>query len=163
SDLMEEIARLYGYENLPSRIPNIRVTSVPEDPFWSFERRVADSLIGFGLSEALNSSFLSVKQTEGFAPGFGQPSDARPITLANPISEDASLLRTSLLPGLLQNALTNFHRQIPGVLLFELGKVFYQDHGGFHEQRRLGIVLAGQIQAAHWQQKAKKADFYELL
>ncbi|OGR91329.1 MAG: phenylalanine--tRNA ligase subunit beta, partial [Elusimicrobia bacterium RIFCSPLOWO2_01_FULL_59_12] len=163
ADLLEEIARLHGYENIPTRFPQIRWTAVPDNPVWEFERRAGDILAGLGFSEAHNITFLSAKQLAPFSPGFGRPADAAPVALSNPMSQEQALLRTSLLPGLLQNALTNFHHQGPGVTLFELGRVFDQNHEGVQEVRRLGWLTAGDTQPPHWRQKSKKADFYELL
>lgn len=162
SDLMEEIARLYGYDNIPTHSPAIHLTTVPEDALWPFERRAASVLAGLGFSEAANYSFLSQKQVQPFIPGLGQSADSRPIALANPLSQDQAVLRTCLLPWLLANALLNFHRQAPGVRLFESGRIFFQNKEGRHEVRRIGLLMAGEIQSAHWRQKKKTADFYEL-
>src|SRR5258708_3610845 len=163
ADLLEEIARLHGYENIPTRSPSIRWTSVPDSPLWNFERRVSDILVGLGFSEAHNFSFLNAKQITFFTPGFGRPPEALPVPLSNPLSQEHALLRTSLLPGLLQNALTNFHHQLPGANLFELGRIFDQTREGPQEVRRLGLLIAGDILPPHWRQKSRKADFYELL
>jgi phenylalanyl-tRNA synthetase beta chain len=67
-----------------------------------------------------------------------------------------------LLPGLLQNACLNFQRQMEGVRLFETGRVFFENSSGKQEVQRLGILLAGQTTAAHWQAKPQNADFYEM-
>lgn len=163
ADLLEEIARLQGYDNIPTRAPRIQWNSLPDNSLWSFERKAGDLFAGLGFSEAYNFSFMNAKQVDFFAPGLGRPSDAKPIAMANPLSQEQAYLRTSLLPGLLQNALTNFHHQIPGVKLFETGRIFDQTREGMHEVRRLGLVAAGLTQPPHWRQKAVKADFYELL
>ena len=163
ADLLEEIARLHGYENIPTRTPQIRWTSIPDHPAWVFERRVADILVGLGFSEAQNFSFLNTKQATFFTPGFGREVNTRPIPLANPLSLEHAVMRTSLLPGLLQNALTNFHHQVRGINLFELGRIFDQTPESVHEARRLGLLIGGDITPPQWRQKARKADFYELL
>ena len=77
ADLLEEIARLHGYDNIPTRSPTIRWTSVPEHPIWSFERRLTDIVIGLGFSEAHNFSFLNTQQAFLFTPGLGRPADAQ--------------------------------------------------------------------------------------
>lgn len=162
ADLMEEIARLHGYDNIPTRFPSIRLTAIPEDSGWSFERRIARLLAGFGLSEAANYTFSSLQQAAPFIPGLGQKPDARPVALANPLSQDQAVLRTSLLPALLQNAVLNFHHHTPGVRLFEMGRIFYKDADEIHEQRRLGLLLGGEGIGAHWRQKKRKADYFDL-
>jgi phenylalanyl-tRNA synthetase beta chain len=163
ADLLEEIARLVGYGNIPSRLPSVHSTPVPESAGWDFERRISGILVGLGLSEAQNFSFVNARQIPFFTPGLGRPADTQPIPLANPLSQEQAFMRPSLLPGLLQNALTNFHHQIPGVSLFEIGRIFDQTNGGPQEVRRLGLLLAGTIQPPHWRQKSRKADFYDLL
>ena len=142
--------------------PTVHLTSVPENTLWDFKRQCAKLLSGLGYSEALNGSMLSRSQAEFFIPGFGQPSDTKPIALANPLSLEQAILRTSLVPGLLQNACLNFQRQAEGVRLFETGRVFFEDSNGKQEVQRLALVLAGQTAAAHWQAKPRNADFYEL-
>ena len=162
ADLLEEIARFYGYDLIPTRNPAIRLTSVPDDRLWSFERKVATLLAGLGYSEACNPSFLNEKQAAPFSPGLGQKQDSKPVPVANPLSQEQAVLRPSLLPGLYQNAVLNFHRQNTGAHFFELGRIFFQDQEGRHEGRRLGLLLAGDFQSAHWRQKKKKADYYDL-
>lgn len=163
ADLMEDIARLHGYDQLPTRMPAVRPTTVIEDPYWTFERRLAGLLTGLGLHEASNDSFLSEKRAEPFTPGFGQPADATPVAIANPLSLEQAVLRSSMLPNLLQNVLLNFHRQVSGLRLFETGRIFFQDQDGRQERRRLGIVLAGQTLSKHWRQKSRTADYVELV
>ena len=162
ADLMEEIARLYGYENIPARFPAIRPTTVPEDNSWAFQRQIANMLLGLGLSEAYNYSLISEKQAAYFAPGLGLGDAPQFVDVMNPLSQEGMILCPSLLPTLLHNALTNFHRQSAGVSLFEVGRVFHKDKDGYHETRRIGIVLGGTLDIGHWRLKARKADFFEL-
>jgi len=161
ADLLEEIARLYGYDQIPTRNPSIRLTTVPDDRLWSFERKASFVLAGLGLSEACNSSFLSLKQVASFVPALGQKQDSLSIPVANPLSLEQAVLRTSLLPGLLQCAIFNFNRQNAGVQLFEIGRTFFQDQEGRHEARRISLLLGGEIRPAHWHRAKKKADYYD--
>jgi phenylalanyl-tRNA synthetase beta chain len=161
-DLLEEIARLYGYDQIPARQPAIRLTTVPEDKLWSFERRVATLLAGLGYSEACSTSFLNDKQSVPFTPPLGEKQDSKPVPVANPLSQEQAALRTSLIPALLQSALLNFHRQNAGVQFFETGRIFFQNHEGRHEGRRLALLAGGETRPAHWRQKKKKADYYDL-
>jgi len=162
ADVLEEIARLYGYDNIPARVPTVHLTSVPEATIWDFKRLCATHISALGYFEAMNTSTLSQTQAELFVPGFGQRAEAKPIALANPLSLEQALLRTSLIPGLLQNACLNFQRQIAGVRLFELGRIFYEDSEGKHESNRLGILAAGQWVNPSWRQKAQNASFHDL-
>jgi phenylalanyl-tRNA synthetase beta chain len=161
-DLLEEIARLYGYDQIPARNPAIRLTTVPEDRVWAFERQIATLLSGLGYSETCSTSFVNSQQAEAFTPPLGEKQDSKPVLIANPLSQEQTALRTSLLPALLQNALLNFHRQNPGVQFFENGRIFYQNHEGRHESRRIALLAGGDVRAAHWRQKKKKADYYDV-
>ena len=89
ADLLEEIARLYGYDQIATRNPAIRLTTVPDDRLWAFERKVATLLAGLGYSEACNTSFLNAKQGLQFTPPLGQRQDSKPIPVANPLFSGA--------------------------------------------------------------------------
>ncbi len=162
ADLLEEIARLYGYDQIPTRNPAIRLTSVPDDNLWHFEKKLAARLTGFGYSEAITTSFLSQKASQLFTPPLGAKPDSKAIAVANPLSLEQAVLRTSLLPGLLESALLNFRRQNSSVQLFELGRVFYQDQEGRHEDRRVAFLAAGEIQPAQWRMKKRTADYFDV-
>lgn len=163
ADLMEEIARLHGYDKIPQRSPAIQSTQVPEDPGWVFERRMARLLCGLGFMESCSTSFLSRAAVAPWAAGFGQPTDARPIAMANPLSAEQEVLRTSLVPGLFANAALNFSRQQPGVSLFECGRVFFENMDGRHERKRLALLLAGQQHTPTWRTSSRPADFHDLI
>ncbi len=105
---------------------------------------------------------MKVKQAAPFTPALGQTQDSRPIPVANPLSLEQAVLRPSLLPALLQNAVLNFHRQNAGIQFFEVGRIFFQNQEGRHERRRLALLLAGDSQEAHWRLKKKKADYFDL-
>lgn len=162
ADLLEEIARLYGYDHIPTQMTAVRLTTVPDDALWQFERDLTQRLIGLGYSEACNTSFLSTAQAAPFTPPFGTGQDAKAVAVANPLSLEQAVLRTSLLPGLLQSAVLNFRRQNASVELFETGKVFFQNQEGRHESRRLALLAGGEIISSQWRQKKRKADYYDL-
>jgi phenylalanyl-tRNA synthetase beta chain len=162
ADLLEEIARLYGYDNIPSRTSPVRKTTVPDDRLWNFERRLSELLCGLSLSEACNGSFLSEAQAAPFRAPFGQGADAEPVPMANPLSIEQAVLRTSMLPGLLKNVTLNLHRLEKSIHLFETGRVFFQDNAGRHELRRTAVMLAGDMHRAHWRNKPRAMDFYDL-
>lgn len=162
SDLLEEIARLHGYDQIPTQTPSMRLTTVPEDTYWPFEKKLVERFMGFGYSESCNTSFLSLSQADPFTPTLGSSPDAKAIPVANPLSQEQAVLRTSLIPGLIENALLNFRHQNSSVQLFELGKVFFQNQEGRHESKRLALIAAGEIHAPHWRRKKSKADYYDL-
>lgn len=162
ADLVEEIARLHGYDNIPARVPTVRHSSVPDDPSWIFERSTARKLAALGLMECCHTSFTSPSALARFTPGFGQPPDTQPAQVLQPLSNDLSTLRTSLIPGLLATAAMNFRRRQAGLALFEIGRVFGESKQGLLEDRRVAIVLSGVIHPAHWRGKGRSADFYDL-
>ncbi|RKH59494.1 phenylalanine--tRNA ligase subunit beta, partial [Corallococcus llansteffanensis] len=96
-DLMEEVARVFGYDNIPARLPRGLDTLAPEPPQMEAERRLRHSLGGVGLNEVVNYSFVAPKSLEVLG------GKEAPIALMNPLSVEQSVMRTSLLPGLLEN------------------------------------------------------------
>lgn len=163
ADLLEEIARLHGYENIPQRTPTFQFTAVPEDAMWAFDQNIARKLAGLGFLEACNPSFLSAPQAAPFIPGFGQSAGAKGVEIANPLSQDQAFLRPSMLPALLNNALLNFNRQLSSVRLFEIGRTFHEDSGTRHERRHAGLLIGGEATPPQWRQKTRVADFYDMV
>jgi phenylalanyl-tRNA synthetase beta chain len=115
-DLIEEIARIYGYNRFTNTLPSFS-GGVIEQPHASKEAKVRSTLLALGYNEAISSTFIS-------------PADARnysgdtPVPLANPLSEEQSTMRTSLVPGMLQMLAWNLNRGISDVRLFEMGNIF---------------------------------------
>jgi phenylalanyl-tRNA synthetase beta chain len=144
ADLVEEIARLYGYDNIPVTLPQVSL-SYPEQDHGRLKRNaIASSLTGIGFSEAINYSFTSDTYFDLL-----QLSEAdnrrRFVRLLNPLSEEQSIMRTSLLPGLLENVDRNIRFQMTAVKLFEIGKVFISTGNDTQptEKIHLAGVLAG--------------------
>ena len=154
ADLIEEVARLYGYD----RIPSVRRGGGPLTPgVSSFETAVArlqELLIGGGFTETVNSSFGNPKlfAKAGLAENF--------VALANPLSEEQSVLRPTLLVSLADTAGRNQAGGNLSVRLFELSKVF-QPANPPEEAWRLGLVVSSAA-APHWREKGRSADFYDL-
>lgn len=139
-DVVEEVARLYGYGRLPRTLPPGTRQAARLTPYQRQRRQVADILAGAGLSEAWTTTFLPPDEQRLVAPG------RRPVTVANPLDRSESTLRPSLLPGLLRAVRFNQDRQSPEVALFEIGKVFEVAGDGSSlpvEREVLGAVLAG--------------------
>ncbi len=121
-DLIEEVARLYGYDRIPSRVRmGSDGTIAPEQ---RAERAVREAMVGAGYSEAQSMSFFAPEDLDLLRlPGDDPGRDA--ISVSNPLREEESLLRTTLLPGLLRAAAGNIDRGGRDVALFEIGKVFH--------------------------------------
>ncbi|WP_127510057.1 phenylalanine--tRNA ligase subunit beta [Paenibacillus humicus] len=161
-DLIEEVARLYGYDNIPTTPIHGDTTPGALTASQAIRRELRRRLSDAGLSEVINYSFTSPARTELF-PALGGSS--RPIRLAMPMSEDRSVLRTSLLPQLLETATYNRNRKNPDLAVFEIGTVFHTDEEALtalpHEKHRLAVLLTGALRGASWNRKAQKADFYD--
>jgi phenylalanyl-tRNA synthetase beta chain len=162
-DLIEEVARLYGYDNIPTTLMTGVTTPGALTKEQAIRRIVRNLLTQSGLHEVVTYSFTQPGQIADF-PGL-YPS-AKPIALAMPMSEDRSILRTSLLPHLLDVVSYNRNRNMDDVAIFEMGKVFVTDEAALtrlpEEKLLLAMVLTGKRHQAHWAQKAENMDFYDL-
>jgi len=154
-DLIEEIARLHGFDNIPDRVATGSGGGLPAAE--AMRRRLREVLVGAGYHEAMTFSFLAPElfDTLGLAAG-----DPRRVTVAlvNPLSEEEGVLRTTLLPGLLQAASLNVDRHLPDVSLFETGKVFFAGDGEIPDQpERLAFVTVGR-RGGDWEGPGRPVD-----
>jgi phenylalanyl-tRNA synthetase beta chain len=115
-DLIEEIARLHGYDKFANTLPS-SASSVIEVPDAAEDKKVRSSLLALGYNEAISSTFISHEEAEQF-------STLPVLELANPLSEEASVMRTSMVPGMLSMLAYNLNRGNDQVRLFEAGNVF---------------------------------------
>jgi phenylalanyl-tRNA synthetase beta chain len=128
-DLIEEIARLHGYNKFSNTLPGFS-GAVIETAEAKKQFRVRSSLLALGYNEAVSLSFISHEDAETF-------SFSPVVELANPISEEASLMRSSLVPGMLDMLAYNLNRGTENVLLFEMGDVYERAGEGTAEHRRI--------------------------
>jgi phenylalanyl-tRNA synthetase beta chain len=149
-DLLEEVARTYGYDRFPSDLGPFRPGTVPDHPLFQVEDELRDLLVGEGFLEA---------QTMAFAP----PEEGS-VQVKNPVSMQEDHLRTDLLPGLLRRIEYNFARGIRDVRLFEVGTVFGSpgEDGTPGEEARICVVLSGSRQPDHWSGDAPETDLWYL-
>ncbi len=157
SDLVEEIARIYGYEKIPisQKAGGNLVTALP--PEERFLKKIRNILVGLGFSETVTNSFISPKDQESLEVRF------HPIRVLNPISEELSVLRRSLLPSLLSVIQWNQNRKESDLRIFEIGKVYGKNPDGtMVERTNLGLVLTGNRFPQSWEAKEEKVDFFNL-
>ncbi|MGH2807424.1 MAG: phenylalanine--tRNA ligase subunit beta [Actinomycetota bacterium] len=155
ADLVEEVARLAGFEQLPSTLPPGRIGRL--DPEQALDRAVRRRLSAMGVQEAWTNSFAS--EADLAALGIGDASKA--VRIANPMSEDEDLLRTSLLPGLLRSAARNVAHRADGVALFELSHIYEASGDELpHEPVVLGAIFAGTRSHQAWQGSERRWDFF---
>ncbi len=123
ADVSEEILRMYGYDHIPSTLMNATTMAGRMDAKTVFNNRVKDALVGMGLYEILNYSFISPRWLDKL--GLSEKDSRRNVVkLRNPLGEDTSVMRTTLVPSMLNTVAANLNRNIPGGMLFELSKVF---------------------------------------
>jgi phenylalanyl-tRNA synthetase beta chain len=162
-DLIEEVARLYGYDHIPTTLISGATTPGSLTKEQSIRRSIRRLLTDSGLHEVVNYSFThpgQINEYKGLYP------ESRPIQLAMPMSEERSTLRTSLIPHLLDTAVYNRYRNISDVAVFEIGNVFVTDQEQIkelpEEHLMLAVLWTGSRKEAHWTGKPEKVDFYDL-
>jgi phenylalanyl-tRNA synthetase beta chain len=153
-DLVEEVARVRGYEKIPSSIPGVRQAGGLTRE-QRRHRRLQDALVRAGLFETQSTSFVSASDLEVYE-------DRRRdgIRVANPVSEESAYLRTGLLPGLLAAARGNAVHRNPSVRLFEVGHVFLPGEKDPVEEERVGVLLSGSP-ALGWPSERSEHDFLD--
>jgi phenylalanyl-tRNA synthetase beta chain len=153
-DLIEEIARIYGYDRFPNTLPGF-VGGVIELPDAKKEVIIRASLLGLGYNEAVSLTFISHADAQRF-------STATPVEIANPISEEASVMRTSMVPSMLNMLAYNLNRGNAGVRLFESGKIYESMGARTEEQRRLSIGATGAAIPASVHAPGRRYSFFDL-
>ncbi len=157
-DLIEEVARIHGYDAIPTTLPGAAARiAVPSETLAS-DAELRAQLVARGCFEAVNFAFVDEALLAHW-----QASDGG-VPLANPLSAELGVMRTQLLPGLVAALGRNLARQQPRVRLFELGKVFAAAGAGAApvETPRIAAVLHGDARAEQWGEPARKADFHDL-
>ena len=158
-DLIEEIARVYGYNKLPTRMPTGRIPApvMPEREISL--RRMRQAMVANGYTEAVNYSFIEHKILDACGQG------ERAYALANPLSADMDVMRTNLLAGLLVSLDSNQRRQRERIRMFELGNVFAasnEEAAAPEQTLRLAAVASGTAVPEQWAEKSRAMDFFDI-
>src|SRR2546426_8628178 len=153
-DLIEEIARLYGYDKFANTLPAF-AGAVIERPDAEKDAKLRSFLLGLGYNEAVSLTFISHEDAEAF-------SDSPVVELANPISEEASIMRTSMVPGMLNMLAYNLNRGVDNVRLFEVGQVFQAVDRGAAELKSISLGATGSAIAPSWNQASRPISFFDL-
>lgn len=158
-DLVEEIARLYGYDKIPSGMPKIEISGSVDDKVLMLEDFVRNVLTGLGLCEVVSRSLVSPEYYNELDVAI--PTGLKgTVEITNPLSREQSLLRTSLLPGLLSVLKWNLNHGVPDMKIFEIGRVFFPGKSMPEEKRILAGVLVGTQEERYWEDSSKAIDFY---
>ena len=153
-DLIEEVARLYGYDKFPNTLPTSS-SPVVELPDATKDGKLRNTLLALGYHEAVSLSFVSHQEAEEF-------SDVALIELENPLSEEASVMRTSLVPGMLAMLAYNLNRGNDNVRLFEAGRVFTSTDQAAVEMKRIALGATGSALNPSLDQPGRSFSFFDL-
>src|SRR5258705_12668688 len=152
-DLIEEIARHYGFDRLPSTFPALTSAPPPNDPRIGGARHLRTVMTAAGFSEAMTFGFVASAAAAPFAP------EGELVPIANPLSENFAVLRPSALPSLVDAVAHNRRREQRDVRLFEVGARFSRTAG---ERRSLACAWTGAAGAEHWSGGAREVDFFDM-
>lgn len=155
ADLIEEIARLYGYDNLPTTLPSISIAPQRPTPLKIVQDRLLQHLIGLGFNQLITYSFIP-----GVIPQ--QMQEGLPFTVRNPISEEHGVMRTSLTWGMYDAIRRNILADEYDLRFFEIGRVFQRNGDLPIEPDRLSIGLCGRSNPRDWRRSGEAFDLYQL-
>jgi phenylalanyl-tRNA synthetase beta chain len=160
-DLIEELARLHGYDKIPARLPAGSLAILPQDErkrsVWHLRRLLA----GRDYQEVVNYSFVDAAWEADFC------ANADPVSLANPIASHMGVMRSSLIGGLVANLVGNLNRRIERVRVFEVGRCFLRDAkgtpiAGFSQPMRIAALAAGSVAPEQWGVQTRRVDFFDV-
>ena len=155
-DLIEEVARVVGFANLPGTLPaaDLGISARAErnvDP-----ERIRARLVDLGYHEAVTYSFVDAALQAHLAPALDS------VALANPIASNMGVMRTTLWPGLVGAALYNLNRQQSRIRLFETGLVFMTEGNRIHQPKMVGGIAIGPVVPEQWARPSRVVDFYDV-
>ncbi len=159
-DLIEEVARLYGYNHFPKVTPVHISSTIPHAPLYLMEKETREHLIGEGLQEFVTCDLISPTQVAMTRENI--LGDEAVIAVLQSHSVEQSVLRTTLLPGLLQVVKYNFDHGNPDIAGLEVGRVHFKQDGGYLEPSTAGIILSGKRGPYHFDPKPQDVDFFDL-
>lgn len=160
-DLVEELARLHGYDNIPARLPHGSLAILPQHEQSRTVWRLRRLLAARDYQEVVNYSFVDVSWEQDFC------SNLDPAVLANPIASQMGVMRSSLIGGLVANLANNLNRRIDRVRVFETGRCFLR-HGeggqipGFAQPQRIAALASGPAAPEQWGMATRRADFFDV-
>ena len=157
ADLIEELARFYGYDNIPVTFPPSMTAGI-FSPVYELENTIREALCGYGHSEAVNLSFAGEADHTDFPPLTGDR-----VAVRNPLTEDTRYMRTTLAAGLVRAAKRNFNVSQHNVRFFEIGKTYFPGKDGLPSERNaLGILGTGGFYDSNWLNTEPIYTFYHL-
>lgn len=162
-DLMEEVARLEGYQNIPVTLPPIKAFDVLDPPEVILGNRVREVMVGMGFTEIISYSFVSPDTADQLKAEAESPLRFS-VPLLNPLTTEQSVMRTSLIPGLAAALKTNFAHGEKDLRLFEWGRLFFAEGAGPLPRETYGLaaVMTGLACRKEWHGPERAVDFYDI-
>jgi len=161
-DIVEEVARIYGYENIPVTTPASAMTQLKRGRKNRVINVLKDFLVSAGFFEVINFAFMGRKDIDNFLI---PPSDSRSssVSIINPISKDYGVMRTFMAPNVLKNIAYNINRGIKNIKVFELGKVFISNNENLPEEHlNLFLAMTGKEREYFWREQPGEYDFFDI-
>lgn len=157
-DLIEEVVRLYGYDNITPKTETTFTLQSEIDEELQFTEKLKDLMVGLGYREIWTASFTSKKNLDILAPNLNA------VNVKNPLSPDTAYIRTTLATGVLESVKWNFNRGSKNLQLFEIGKQFIANDSSLPTESTILMgALAGNVHYKnHWREKSRSMDFYDI-
>ncbi len=155
ADVAEEYLRFKGYEIVNDTLPTLSNKELTKNSFDKLKNTIVEKLVSYGFFQVMNYSLCSSEENS-----YVKNIEQKKIRVVNPISNEYSELRCSLLAGLLKNVSLNYNNQQENLLLFELGKVYYKEAENVREEEQIGLIIAGKHKFFAWKQDVLEYDFY---
>lgn len=157
ADIIEEVARLIGYSNLPTHKTTEINYSIEQSPMENFLNFIRRNVLELGINEAITISMLKSTEAKFFKEG-------EPITILNPISDEMTTMRPSLIPGLLKTVSYNLNRNQSNIRFFEIGRIFknYKTNELPDQPYSLCVMMTGNRVAPNWDSSEDQIDFYDI-
>jgi phenylalanyl-tRNA synthetase beta chain len=154
-DLIEEIARIRGYDTIPAAVPTAPLAMLPAPESARTRAELRRTLVDLGYHEIVTYSFIDRLWETDFC---GNPT---PIALANPIASQMSVMRSSLFPGLVDAVAFNLRHKQPRVRVFEIGRCFARSGEDYVQPVRIGGAACGDLWPEQWAERGRRVDFYD--
>ncbi len=159
-DLVEEIARMYGYNNIPRKRPTYTTQARPHDPAYLIEDMLRAKCIALGLQEFMTCDLISPELAQlGVTSTLDENAH---IPVLQPSSIDQSILRTSLLPGMLNSIQHNMLHGHTNIHAFEIGKIHFKTSDGYEERPTCALIFTGQAAPHSWSIEDRNVDFFQV-
>jgi phenylalanyl-tRNA synthetase beta chain len=162
-DLSEEVARRYGYNNIPTTFPFASSFEKEDSSDFNLRLEIKETMKSLGFNEAINYSFIgsTLLEKSGLTGDFY----TKPVKILNPLSEDQSVMRTDLVPGILENISSNLSKQISTLKIFETGQVFFPDSEQINksvQKEYITAAITGSRRNSGWDDKSPEVDFFDI-